>query len=112
MLTGRRLGIHLYGLNLPGHFMVISMEPDNIRVFDCFNKGRPLPKQTSWYLEQSLRLTSSSIIKLKAKTPEIILRVLRNLMNASFRKADKEKHRFYSDLFDQLIRRMEDNPGT
>ena len=76
IMVGRRAGIRIDGINLPGHFIARHGEV----LFDPFHKGRILTKTDCEEIltRQNLKLRASH---LEAATPrQILLRVLANLL--------------------------------
>ncbi|MEM6262941.1 MAG: transglutaminase family protein [Bacteroidota bacterium] len=102
ILLGNRVGIELFGVNIPGHFMTISFSNDQVRIYDCFNKGRPLPNETVSYLVRSMRIDSQSIETLKAKNHEILQRVLQNILYAHARNNNQREMEYYQVLVERL----------
>ncbi|MFZ4683311.1 MAG: transglutaminase family protein, partial [Terrimicrobiaceae bacterium] len=88
IMVGRRAGIRIDGINLPGHF--VARHGDVI--FDPFHKGRILSKADceEILIKQNLKLRASH---LDAATPrQILLRVLANLLYVYDLREEKEKH--------------------
>lgn len=106
ILLAQRLKLNLYGWNLPGHFMLMSETENSIRIYDPFNKGKTIPPKTYHYLKRSLTLKKIPMAALKATKEDIILRVLRNLINAYARKGDKDSEKFYKEVLNELIERI------
>lgn len=106
ILLGQRLGLELYGFNMPGHFMIVSAGDRGPRIYDPFNKGKALPTQTMSFLDRSLQQQHTSISELRAKTHEIILRVLHNLINVFTRKKETDEVAYYESLVKQLAREL------
>jgi regulator of sirC expression with transglutaminase-like and TPR domain len=104
ILVGQRLGIDLLGLNVPGHFMILATDAAEPIILDPFSQGRPISSATIGYLKHSLQLDSyESLFALKASPGTIILRVLRNLMNAWDRKGDRQEVDLYERASKTLI---------
>jgi hypothetical protein len=96
ILTAHRLGLPLFGLNVPGHFMILQTDTPDPVVLDPFTRGHPISAATLNYLKQSLQLESyASLVSLKASPATIIQRVLRNIMNAWDRQGNPEEVAFY-----------------
>jgi regulator of sirC expression with transglutaminase-like and TPR domain len=88
IMVGRRAGIRIDGINLPGHFIARHGEV----LFDPFHKGRILTKADCEEIltRQNLKLRASH---LEAATPrQILLRVLANLLYVYDLRGEKEKH--------------------
>jgi len=102
ILMGNRLELDLYGFNMPGHFMVMGYDYGMLMIYDVFNQGRPLPAQTHAYLEQSLTMQEVSLDELIAPPYQIVLRVLRNMVNAYEKQGEPEQARFFQTLLKEL----------
>jgi len=88
IMVGRRAGMKIDGLNLPGHFIARHGEV----LFDPFHKGRILTKSDCEEIltRQNLKLRASH---LDAATPrQILLRVLANLLYVYDLRKDLDKH--------------------
>ncbi|RMG56464.1 MAG: hypothetical protein D6722_26445 [Bacteroidetes bacterium] len=103
VLLGRRLGLELYGFNLPGHFMIMAGDPAAPELFDPFNKGKRLPQRSMGYLEQSLAKRQTTLAELRAQTHEIVLRAFRNLINAAQQRPLPADAAFYQEHLTTLI---------
>ncbi|MET7638288.1 transglutaminase-like domain-containing protein [Streptomyces sp. NPDC005438] len=87
MEVGRRAGAPMYGVALPGHFVVGVGEPDGDHVLvDPFAGGRPLPEgevdllvsEATGDRERASARAAASLL-LPADPVEIVLRVLNNI---------------------------------
>jgi regulator of sirC expression with transglutaminase-like and TPR domain len=103
ILLGHRLGLKLHGFNLPGHFMLMAEVAGKIMVYDPFNQGKPLPKPALAYLERSLTLRQAAGKDFQAKPHEVVMRVLRNLINAFQHQADDAAKASYHARMEGLI---------
>lgn len=106
ILLGRRLGLACYGFNLPGHFMIMAGDPARPQLFDPFNKGKRLPERSLGYLERSLAKRQTTLAELRAQTHEIVLRSLRNLINAANQRNRPEDAQRYEDRLNSLIQSL------
>jgi regulator of sirC expression with transglutaminase-like and TPR domain len=104
ILLGKRVGLELYGFNMPGHFMVMSEEKEvGIRVYDVFSQGRALHPNSIDQLAQALELKSGRLHHLRARPHEIVLRVLRNIIKAHERKGNYTEAAKFKVHFERLI---------
>ncbi|MDX2286692.1 MAG: transglutaminase family protein [Bacteroidia bacterium] len=104
MLLGNRIGVTLYGFNLPGHFMYMQVLPEGPELYDPFRNGEPLSSATQAYLFRSLDLRNpEDYMRLRASVPEIILRVLRNLVSACKRAQLPGLEARFQACFDELM---------
>jgi len=88
LLVGRRLGLPLYGIGMPGHFLV-KFESERYKVFvDCFNAGALLTeKDCARFLMQAGYGFEEKYLQ-KSSTPAILVRSLKNLV-AVYNKLDE-----------------------
>lgn len=82
MLVGRRLGLTIEGCNFPGHFLALAREPESTLVIDCYNGGLIIDNAILSRYFDPVSVTVEDLIRLRATTPTIVSRVLRNLINA------------------------------
>ncbi len=89
MELGRRLGLNIEGVGLPGHFVVrFSPSQGDAQLIDVFDRGRILP------LDEAKRMVVQSTGSFRPEFLEassqkaIIVRMLRNLLNIAQRDAD------------------------
>jgi regulator of sirC expression with transglutaminase-like and TPR domain len=88
LLVGRRLGLPLFGIGMPGHFLV-KFESDRYKVFvDCFNAGALLSeKDCARFLMQAGYGVDEKYLR-RSPTRAILLRTLKNLI-AIYNKTDE-----------------------
>ncbi len=95
ILLGRRLGLPIYGVNMPAHFLAKYKDDRHEVFFDIFNGGNPIMK------EQCIQFLTKAGIKPQAKYFQsatgqaILLRMICNLLAVS--QAEK-KSRFVQEL--------------
>ena len=82
MLVGRRLGLTIEGCNFPGHFLALAREVDTTFVIDCYNGGLVIDNAILSRYFDPVTVTVEDLLRLRATTPMIVSRVLRNLLNA------------------------------
>ncbi|MEO0472200.1 MAG: transglutaminase family protein [Bacteroidota bacterium] len=97
-----RLNIQLYGFNMPGHFMVMSIEEEQFVVYDVFRQGKPLPKETLRSLVTSSQLNPALSRKWQATNEDIVARVLRNICLAYDRKGQGRHAKRFLGYLSQL----------
>jgi regulator of sirC expression with transglutaminase-like and TPR domain len=78
--VGRRLGLPLYGIGMPGHFLV-KFESERYKIFvDCFNAGALLTeKDCARFLIQAGYGFDEKYLQ-KSSTRAILIRTLKNLI--------------------------------
>ncbi|MBX2822327.1 MAG: transglutaminase-like domain-containing protein [Rhodothermaceae bacterium] len=95
ILLGRRLGLPIYGVNMPAHFLAKYQDETHEVFFDIFNGGNPIVK------EQCIQFLIKAGIKPQAKYFQaasgqtILLRMICNLLAVS---QAKKKSRFVKEL--------------
>lgn len=91
MLVGRRLGLKIDGVNLPGHFLAKTVIGGNNIIFDCFNGGRIM---TAGELASHFFTPAVDFVDLLRNPPtmmDMARRLMRNLQNAYARRSNLEK---------------------
>ena len=88
---GNRIGLHLVGASLPGHFVVRHIPPgsnpkstDNVQLIDVFEGGRKLSRQEAAEIVfHSTREPMQNAHLQPAPKKSIVIRMLRNLMGVA-----------------------------
>lgn len=94
MEVGRRLGMNIFGVGFPGHFLVKYTGPDGEVILDPFHGGTSLTheqlaqKLRDMYGEGSPFLTQIPRLLTPASKREILVRMLRNLKGVYLQKND------------------------
>lgn len=91
MELGRRIGLRLEGIGLPGHFVVRTVARDGAgQLIDVYEKGKSLTRKEA---EQKVQNITGGELLDRHLTPvtkrAIIIRMLRNLMNSQQRGQDE-----------------------
>lgn len=89
ILVGRRAGIPILGLNLPGHFLIRLRQDSGSLVIDPFKQGRVVAPDL---LKAHLRhagFPSTDLAMLDASDRDMLLRTLRNLVMVAVRTDDQ-----------------------
>ncbi|MGH7232500.1 MAG: SirB1 family protein [Nitrospiraceae bacterium] len=88
LLVGRRLGLPLYGIGMPGHFLV-KFESERYKIFvDCFNAGALLTeKDCARFLMQAGYGFEEKYLQ-RSPSCAILIRTLKNLI-AIYGKVDE-----------------------
>jgi len=102
MLVGQRLGIHIEGLNFPGHFLARAIVQSGPVIIDCFNGGRFV--EESHFQKQVTENPLASVeMEDLASTPTIIMgRMIRNLISAFEKLQDTAQVAFFTELVEPL----------
>lgn len=94
MEVGRRLGMNIFGVGFPGHFLVKYMGPDGEVILDPFHGGASLTheqlaqKLREMYGESNPFLAQIPQLLIPASKREILIRMLRNLKGVYLQKND------------------------
>ena len=92
MQLGKRLGLNIQGVGLPGHFVVRYVPQEGAgQLIDVFNGGQVLTREDAASLVDAFvnqELTDDHLRP--AASREILTRTLRNLMNLAEKEQDKE----------------------
>lgn len=94
MEVGRRLGMNIFGVGFPGHFLVKYTGPDGEVILDPFHGGVSLThdqlaqKLRDMYGEGNPFLTQIPRLLTPASKREILVRMLRNLKGVYLQKND------------------------
>jgi len=86
-LVGQRLGLPVFGIGMPGHFLV-KFESDRYKIFvDCFNGGALLTeKDCARFLRQAGYGFEERFLR-KSSPRAVLVRILKNLV-AIYHKLD------------------------
>ena len=102
MLTGRRAGISIQGVNLPGHFLTQSEVGGKTVMFDCFNGGKVLVDKEFDKLTHARNVDINKLLQKPPTAYEIVQRVLVNMVNAYFRAGDLNQYHMCCQLLNDL----------
>lgn len=102
VFIARRLGLPLYGFNMPGHFLILNEQGRKYRVYDPFGKGQEIPTQTITYIQRMMAQRSKPMSVGKAATEQIVFRVFRNFMNAFQRQENQKMYGLFNEKYERL----------
>lgn len=102
MLVGHRLGLVIYGCDVPEHFLTRSLDGDRDVIIDCFDGGKVLERDRLAQLEMKYAPDFSRLLRSTASPEAIVARVLRNLINAYHLSGNKQASEFMWSLADDL----------
>lgn len=108
LLLGHRLGLPIYGVGTPGHFLVGFLEPNNSCFYiDTFHKGRLLTSQE--VRRMLLRNGYEFRPEFLDRTPprDIIVRMMRNLISIYQKSGATQR----SDMLSALVEIMLTGPS-
>jgi regulator of sirC expression with transglutaminase-like and TPR domain len=102
LLIGWRAGLPIYGVNLPGHF-VIKYRADSYRIYmDPFNKGNLLTEDECYQFLSWQGLEPSRGYLSEAGVPAILIRMYRNLISYYSREGDVRMENYLSQHLNLL----------
>ena len=88
MLVAHRIGLEVFGVNYPGHFLCLIDSPEGPLLIDCFHRGRPILARKLLKDHPELSQQAVKAVKQPSNLSEILLRVLAN-MNLAFNKVGR-----------------------
>jgi regulator of sirC expression with transglutaminase-like and TPR domain len=94
MVIGEKLGVHIDGIGLPGHFVVMARQGGQRILFDPYHGGRLLdPADCEQLVQKSagLDLTVDSDLLQAALPGQVVLRMITNLKGCYLRDADFQR---------------------
>jgi len=106
MIVGARVGIEVHGCNVPRHFLARAEVYGEDLLFDCFHAGRVLTRDERGSLRDSLAPNLAYLLVEAPSAPEIILRVLNNLIASCEQADDTAQAVLMRDLMRDLHMRM------
>ncbi|MBI5137163.1 MAG: hypothetical protein HZA24_07480 [Nitrospirae bacterium] len=80
LVLAQRLGLPIYGVGMPGHFLVKYDDGHQVRVLDPFHKGRALDREGCSRLLRGLGLSFDERYLTPVTTRYILERTLKNLV--------------------------------
>ncbi|MDA8697505.1 trypsin-like peptidase domain-containing protein [Rhodopirellula sp.] len=99
MELGKRIGLDIVGIGLPGHFVVEHKVDENQTVLiDVFDRGKVLSKQSAAELvfNSTNRPLIAEDLQPQSET-DILIRVVNNLLGSARRNSDTEAYRRYCE---------------
>ncbi|MDX1908061.1 MAG: transglutaminase family protein [Bacteroidia bacterium] len=106
MLVASRVGLEVHGISIQGNFMVITLEGQQMQMYNTFNKGRALARASILYIEEAFRRNRLSPRDMKAQVYEIVQQVLANAIEITRRKGQDKDYQRYSSLYEELTRSL------
>lgn len=106
ILLGKRLNIELNGLNVPGHFVLVSFSDDRVNLYNTYNRGEAIAQTSVLYLERNFKKRNTSIREMLAQPHEIILQVLCDNIEAYGKKDDDDKALLFTELYENLMAQL------
>ncbi|MCC5816764.1 MAG: transglutaminase family protein [Leptospira sp.] len=90
ILVGKRLGLPIYGTNMPFHFLLLYDSPDYTTYIDPYNSGILLDRTTCERFLETHGFEPTQKYFARASTSSIIRRMFRNLINIYRKKGYRE----------------------
>lgn len=103
MIIGNRLGLPMYGVPLPGHFILKFYNDEDEIFFDPFYEGKVYSRQMCYRYLQNVNAENREQILNGCSNFDIVIRVLKNLQLVySSYKYDSEKVRQIESFLEML----------
>jgi hypothetical protein len=102
MLVGHRLGLPIFGCDVPEHFLTRAREAGSDVFIDCFDGGKALDSESLAQLERKYAPAFARLVREPAAPEAIVARVLRNLINAFHLAGDRQASQFMFTLAEDL----------
>ena len=90
VFVGKRLGLPLAGVGMPGHFLVKIEGETPPQFVDCFNGGTILREEDCEQFIAASGFDYNRKLLAKSSTPSILARMLRNLMNIYEQESEEQ----------------------
>jgi len=98
ILLAKRCQLPIYGLNVPGHFMILTESQREVTIRDPFRKGKIISRISKLMQPRDIR---------RAHAREIVVRVLRNIIYAYEYQQDQAQAVKYQRIYDHLLNRLD-----
>lgn len=105
LFVGWRLDIPVFGVGLPGHFILGHNSPRGPRFFDAFNGGKPLSLSDCAGIALKGGMEFSEHLLEPASRPQILARMMVNLLNIYTERNDEAKVKWLTRWLDLFIGR-------
>jgi regulator of sirC expression with transglutaminase-like and TPR domain len=102
VFVGKRLGLPLAGVGMPGHFLVKLEDETPAQFVDCFNGGTILREQDCEQFITASGLDYDPILLERSSTPTMLARMLRNLLSIYEQESEEQMSRRVKALLDLL----------
>lgn len=102
MLVAQRLGLEVFGINYPGHFLNLIDSQEGPLLIDCFHRGRPILVRKLLKDHPELSTQAVKAVKQPSNLSEILLRVLANMHLAFDKIGRREDAKLMQDLMKTL----------
>jgi regulator of sirC expression with transglutaminase-like and TPR domain len=102
VFVGKRLGLPLAGVGMPGHFLVKLEGESPSQFVDCFNGGTMLREQDCEQFITASGLDYDPQLLEKSSTPTILARMLRNLLSIYEQEPEEQMAQRVRALLDLL----------
>ena len=109
VFVGKRLGLPLAGVGMPGHFLVKLEGETPAQFVDCFNGGTILREQDCEQFITASGLDYDPQFLEKSSTPTILARMLRNLLSIYEQEPEESMARRVQSFL-ELLENQQPNP--
>ncbi len=110
VFVGKRLGLPVVGVGMPGHFLV-KLEGETPEQFvDCFNGGTLIREKDCEQFIKASGLNYDPQLLEESSTPTILARMLRNLLSVYEQKPEEQMARRVRTLLELLENERTDAP--
>ncbi len=103
LFVGWRLDIPLFGVGLPGHFILGAGSARGARFYDPFNKGRSLSRVDCRAIALKAGIDFTDQLLEPAGRPQILARMMVNLLNIYSDRGDETKVKWLTRWLDMFL---------
>lgn len=103
LFVGWRLDIPLFGVGLPGHFVLGHGSRRGARFFDPFHRGRPLTRADCRAITLKAGIEFTDQILEPAGRPQIVARMMVNLLNIYAERGDEARVKWLTRWLDFFL---------
>ena len=103
LFVGWRLDIPLFGVGLPGHFVLGHGSRRGARFFDPFHRGKPLTRADCRAITLKAGIEFTDQILEPAGRPQILARMMVNLLNIYTERGDEAKVKWLKRWLDSFL---------
>ncbi|GAB4413513.1 MAG: hypothetical protein OHK0039_20500 [Bacteroidia bacterium] len=106
ILLARRVGLQLDGIMIQGNFLPMSYHDRKLEMYNALNGGQPLARASVMYVEEALRRNHIMPTDMRATVSEIVLQIIRDLIDAHLKCQHQRKARTYVVRYRLLIEEL------
>ena len=98
MLVGARLGLDVWGINFPGHFLARVVSEGRPVIVDCFHGGKFFSEDEIVVTHKGPPAALRRLLRVRADAKAILARILRNLVGAYEKAGSAENAALTAEL--------------